>query len=697
MRRSVIPKKPKETFQPAQCATITKPEHQQQPPKSLDDDDGEVSPLKSKPLESESKPMDSKPLESKPLESESKPLDSKPLEPVEAVAKSHHTKRDFQQEMHKKRLVKRHILGWIPDAYDQHPMQWSHSRLNVSLAAKCREFNSLNPESKVNYTYYSRAVNEMTLDDSENDDELQAHAEVRPDPPKVSDPSKSVSSQVLDRLKGESKENDKHIMSDVKKEEASSKLCRNRASRKDKKSPILPLNEVTFYNCDATCRLKCASKFTEKERYQIYEEYHHLAYYDKKVWMTNNCTLLGKGNDKRRKYLRIQHNLTKTQSGGQLRSRVPVCRPFFLGSLGLKKTAGSIVRTALIKTDSNGKPLKIKRGLQNRPDLFRRNLIKEHILGWDLAQGHSYPWQNLQDHKDANILRAMCQDFNKRHPDSRASENFYHAVHAELRRNATNQDGTGTVEGEMAEIQHKSLHQDTVFVGCNSEPVETVNGLSRVKIESGSVLEPVLQSPKGTNDAFLETVDEFTFFDCGDTCPLNCASKFTDAERVQLYEEYQQQSSYHVKKMWISRHCSLASGHRVIYALSKSQEEGAKRRRVRVPVCRVFFRGTLGTKDTGKGIVQSALKKTDSNGVPIKIKVGKLKQKDMFRRKLIKDHILEWRDFDKLSGEPLRKRAKHDQEETCVKDMWKAFKEQHQDQESKVSYEFYRRMFNTVH
>ncbi|CAG9795762.1 unnamed protein product [Diatraea saccharalis] len=179
--------------------------------------------------------------------------------------------------------------------------------------------------------------------------------------------------------------------------------------------------------CDGKCKRQCL-KFSEQDRLAIWEQYWNLKFQARRSFLNKFIQL---AEIKRLKIATTsavpsRNEIRYYHLPGKDKDLVPVCKRFFLDTLGLR-TDGSITELskALKKGQLYASLAGEKRGGKRKE--INKNLLQEHILSYKPAVSH-YRRHNSPFTKYLPrelTIREMYSDFKRKYPEAKCSNETY--------------------------------------------------------------------------------------------------------------------------------------------------------------------------------------------------------------------------------------------------------------------------------
>ncbi|XP_022160539.1 uncharacterized protein LOC111026717 [Myzus persicae] len=161
------------------------------------------------------------------------------------------------------------------------------------------------------------------------------------------------------------------------------------SSRKQKKIEQQKKNHVVQLGCDReTCRLKCILNIIENRRKDINYQYWEMNWQDRRSFVHSTCES-SETNKNSKNEITKRKNVFKfflTNSDGL---RIQVCKPFFLSTLGFKKTNDRVLDVLRSTPKGKIKPYIDGRGRQLSVNKYKHlDLVENHIESFNPTISH---------------------------------------------------------------------------------------------------------------------------------------------------------------------------------------------------------------------------------------------------------------------------------------------------------------------
>lgn len=161
------------------------------------------------------------------------------------------------------------------------------------------------------------------------------------------------------------------------------------SSRKQKKIEQQKKNHVVQLGCDReTCRLKCILNIIENRRKDINYQYWEMNWQDRRSFVHSTCES-SETNTNSKNEITKRKNVFKfflTNSDGL---RIQVCKPFFLSTLGFKKTNDRVLDVLRCTPKGKIKPYIDGRGRQLSVNKYKHlDLVENHIESFNPTISH---------------------------------------------------------------------------------------------------------------------------------------------------------------------------------------------------------------------------------------------------------------------------------------------------------------------
>ena len=145
-----------------------------------------------------------------------------------------------------------------------------------------------------------------------------------------------------------------------------------RQERDSKAHPLLPA-------CTENCRKKCNTKFHKGRRTEMNKEFWQLSYNQRRQWIVGATTTVAparRQGDQVKPRTSTYYYKMRDSSGKE----IPVCKTFFLQTLGYKGNNNSFIQTMLKPLEAGtSTALDDKRGKHSPKNKIDRQSIKDHI------------------------------------------------------------------------------------------------------------------------------------------------------------------------------------------------------------------------------------------------------------------------------------------------------------------------------
>jgi len=133
-------------------------------------------------------------------------------------------------------------------------------------------------------------------------------------------------------------------------------------TRKEKKIELMKYIHTILPGCEHDkCRNKCTQKITENRRIEINKQYWEMNWSERKSYILNTCERFDVKSHKNNENCKRLNSL-KLFLSDEFDVRMQVCKPFFLTTLGFKKTNDRVLNVLVSTPKGQITPTSDKRG-----------------------------------------------------------------------------------------------------------------------------------------------------------------------------------------------------------------------------------------------------------------------------------------------------------------------------------------------
>ncbi|KAF0690079.1 Uncharacterized protein FWK35_00037667, partial [Aphis craccivora] len=160
-------------------------------------------------------------------------------------------------------------------------------------------------------------------------------------------------------------------------------------TRKEKKIELMKYKHTILPGCEHDkCRNKCTQKITENRRIEINKQYWEMNWSERKSYILNTCERFDVKSHKNNENCKRLNSL-KLFLYDEFDVRMQVCKPFFLTTLGFKKTNDRVLNVLVSTPKGQITPTSDKRGKHPAINKFKyETLVMDHIESFNPTISH---------------------------------------------------------------------------------------------------------------------------------------------------------------------------------------------------------------------------------------------------------------------------------------------------------------------